>query len=251
MQQHQTCRIEVIHVDYARDVLMRARQMQSPHGRLTQRSASVESRLKSRFDDANIRLMADNLADTFRRQIRLGHCVFNYFAKLCHGESKDSFAVHLLIEAELDPSVIVGANCPQLNGGGTRTGSETIPSGLLAGTPGIFVAEACEFNRSFHSHQPTMALINNVEEDHLDVYGSLDEIVKSFRVFAGNLPAEEVGGRLLIGHDGAAMGHSLRLRNCQQYLRHSADTRKDLRNNAQYHTSSCQFGKRSAQAEFE
>jgi hypothetical protein len=47
MQQHQTCRIEVIHVDHARDVLMRARQVQSPHGRLTQRSASVESRLKS------------------------------------------------------------------------------------------------------------------------------------------------------------------------------------------------------------
>ena len=121
-----------------------------------------------------------------------------------HGKSTTTaLLAHLLIEAGLDPSVIVGANCPQLNGGGTRTGSETIPSGLLAGKPGIFVAEACEFNRSFHSHQPTMALINNVEEDHLDVYGSLDEIVKSFRVFAGNLPAEEVGGRLLIGHEGA------------------------------------------------
>ncbi len=121
-----------------------------------------------------------------------------------HGKSTTTaLLAHLLIEAGLDPSVIVGANCPQLNGGGTRTGSETIPKGRLAGSPGIFVAEACEFNRSFHSHQPTLALINNVEEDHLDVYGSLDEIVKSFRVFAGNLPAADVGGRLLIGHDGA------------------------------------------------
>lgn len=120
-----------------------------------------------------------------------------------HGKSTTSaLLAHLLIEAGLDPSVIVGANCPQLKGG-TRTGSETIPFGPLAGTPGIFVAEACEFNRSFHDHQPTLALINNVEEDHLDVYGSLDEIVKSFRHFAGNLPEASSGGRLLIAHDGA------------------------------------------------
>ncbi|MSR44708.1 MAG: UDP-N-acetylmuramate--L-alanine ligase [Phycisphaerales bacterium] len=125
-----------------------------------------------------------------------------------HGKSTTTaLLAHLLIESGLDPSVIVGATCPQLNGG-TRTGAETIPKGPLAGSPGIFVAEACEFNRSFHSHQPMIALINNVEEDHLDVYGSLDEIVKAFREFAGKLPTEtvgegQVGGRLLIAHEGA------------------------------------------------
>ena len=120
-----------------------------------------------------------------------------------HGKSTTTaLLAHVLIEAGLDPSVIVGAHVPQL-GGGSRTGSEEIPHGALAGSPGIFVAEACEFNRSFHSHQPTLALINNLEEDHLDVYGSLDEIVKSFRVFAGNLPEASEGGRLLIGHEGA------------------------------------------------
>lgn len=120
-----------------------------------------------------------------------------------HGKSTTTaLLAHVLIEAGLDPSVIVGAHVPQL-AGGSRTGSDEIPHGALAGSPGIFVAEACEFNRSFHSHQPTLALINNLEEDHLDIYGSLDEIVKSFRVFAGNLPEASEGGRLLIAHEGA------------------------------------------------
>ncbi len=120
-----------------------------------------------------------------------------------HGKSTTTaLLAHVLIETGLDPSVIVGAHVPQL-GGGSRTGSDEIPQGSLAGSPGIFVAEACEFNRSFHSHQPTLALINNVEEDHLDVYHSLDEIVKSFRVFAQTLPDATEGGRLLIAHEGA------------------------------------------------
>lgn len=120
-----------------------------------------------------------------------------------HGKSTTTALLsHILVETGIDPSVIVGANCPQL-GGGTRTGAPTIPIGPRQGEPGVFVAEACEYNRSFHSHQPTMALINNVEEDHLDVYRSLDEIVQAFRVFAGNLPSAHQGGRLLIAHEGA------------------------------------------------
>ncbi len=120
-----------------------------------------------------------------------------------HGKSTTTALLsHILVSCGLDPSVIVGATCPQL-GGGTRTGSELIGVGHLAGSPGIFVAEACEFNRSFHWHRPTLALINNVEEDHLDVYDSLDEIVRAFRAFAGLLPAAEAGGRLLIAHEGA------------------------------------------------
>ena len=119
-----------------------------------------------------------------------------------HGKSTTTaLLAYVLVEAGLDPSVIVGANCPQL-GGGTRTGSERVPLGSRAGAPGVFVAEACEYSRSFHSQRPTLALINNIEEDHLDCYGSLDEIVKAFRAFAGLLPAASAGGRLLIAHEG-------------------------------------------------
>ncbi|MBL9149036.1 MAG: UDP-N-acetylmuramate--L-alanine ligase [Phycisphaerae bacterium] len=120
-----------------------------------------------------------------------------------HGKSTTTaMLAHVLIRCGLDPSVIVGATVPQL-GGGARTGALTIPAGGLTGRPGILVCEACEFNRSFHHHRPTIALINNVEEDHLDCYGSLDEIVRSFHEFAMLLPSEADGGKLLIADEGA------------------------------------------------
>ena len=124
-----------------------------------------------------------------------------------HGKSSTTaMLAHILIEAGFDPSVIVGATCSHL-GGGSRTGSLTIPRGTLKGRPGILVCEACEFNRSFHHHRPTIALINNVEEDHLDCYANIDAIVQSFREFAELLPPIDagpgLGGKLLIADEGA------------------------------------------------
>ena len=120
-----------------------------------------------------------------------------------HGKSTTTALLsHVCIQAGLDPSFIVGARCEQI-GGGSRSGGLQIPRGSMAGAAGILIAEACEFNRSFHHHRPTLALINNIEEDHLDVYASLDEIIAAFRRFAGLLPEASAGGRLLIAHDGA------------------------------------------------
>ena len=133
-----------------------------------------------------------------------------------HGKSTTAAMLcHVLVRCGLDPSFIVGANCPQI-GGGSRVGADMIPgtpapgtpgrspgNGSLAGRPGLLVAEACEFNRSFHFHRPVIGLIGNVEEDHLDVYETIDTIVEAFAVFARLLPPAEQDGRLLIAHDGA------------------------------------------------
>lgn len=120
-----------------------------------------------------------------------------------HGKSTTTaMLAHTLIECGLDPSFIVGATCPQI-GGGSRTGGASIPIGPLAGRPSVLLAEACEFNRSFHHHRPAIGLINNLEEDHLDIYGSIDEIITAFAGFAQLIPPFDQGGRLLIAHDGA------------------------------------------------
>jgi UDP-N-acetylmuramate--alanine ligase len=120
-----------------------------------------------------------------------------------HGKSTTTAMTSWVgIRCGLDPSVIVGATCEQL-GGGARLGSNAIPVGELAGKPGVLVCEACEFNRSFHHHRPTIGLINNIEEDHLDYYSSLGEIIESFREFARILPSAAHGGKLLIAEDGA------------------------------------------------
>ena len=121
-----------------------------------------------------------------------------------HGKSTTSaLLAHILIQSRLDPNVIVGANCIQI-GGGWRLGADTIPeSGPLAGRPGLMICEACEFNRSFHHHHPLLGLINNIEEDHLDIYAGIEEIIDAFRVFARQIPPAHEDGYLLIAHEGA------------------------------------------------
>jgi len=130
-----------------------------------------------------------------------------------HGKSTTTAMLGCaLTDAGIDPSVIVGATSRQLGRGplhstledpsiGFRLGAPQIASGRRAGAPGVLVAEACEYNRSFHSHRPTIGSISSVEADHLDCYGSIDEIIESFRHFASLIPASN--GKLFIAHDGA------------------------------------------------
>lgn len=128
-----------------------------------------------------------------------------------HGKSTIAAMLgHTLIEAGLDPTVIVGATCAQLARpesaplpSGFRLGAERVPSGPMEGSAGLLIAEACEFNRSFHHLRPTLAAISAIEADHLDIYGSLDAVVQSFRSFAQLLPPREASGYLLINHEGA------------------------------------------------
>ncbi|MCY2926071.1 MAG: Mur ligase domain-containing protein, partial [Planctomycetota bacterium] len=95
-----------------------------------------------------------------------------------HGKSTTSAMIaYALYMDGADPSFIVGAVVDQL---GT-------PSGAGAGPH--FVAEACEFDRSFLNLDPTCSLILNIEEDHLDCYQDLDGIIEAFRSFAARVPA--------------------------------------------------------------
>ena len=130
-----------------------------------------------------------------------------------HGKSTTTAMLGCaLTDAHIDPSVIVGATCPQLAngalgdndaGGGYRVGHERIPKGQWADRPGVLLAEACEFNRSFHHLRPTIASISQIEADHLDIYGSLDAVVEAFAEFAQLIAPQNQGGKLIIAHDGA------------------------------------------------
>ena len=98
-----------------------------------------------------------------------------------HGKSTTSGMVaYALSAAGLDPNFIVGATVEQLGG----------PSGVGRGRH--FVAEACEFDRSFLNLCPHYAAILNIEEDHLDCYQDLAAIVEAFRAFATKVAPEGV-----------------------------------------------------------
>jgi UDP-N-acetylmuramate--alanine ligase len=109
-----------------------------------------------------------------------------------HGKSTTSAMVSFVLrESGLDPSFVIGAGVEQLGGG----------SGVGQGRQ--FVVEACEYDRSFQNLRPRIAAILNVEEDHLDYYHDLEEIIESFQAFARLLPAD---GLLVVnGEDRNAM----------------------------------------------
>ncbi len=89
-----------------------------------------------------------------------------------HGKSTTTaMTAHILLSAGKDPSYVVGATSPQL-GGSARSGNGE-----------LFVVEACEYDRSFHNLRPRIGVALNIEEDHLDYYKDLGEIVESFGVF--------------------------------------------------------------------
>ncbi len=96
-----------------------------------------------------------------------------------HGKSTTTAMIsYALLQCGLDPSFVVGGTVPQL-GGGSHSGQGT-----------AFIAEACEFDRSFHNLRPRIAVLLNVEEDHLDCYKNIEEIVESFRTFIRLLPED-------------------------------------------------------------
>ncbi|MHC4237362.1 MAG: UDP-N-acetylmuramate--L-alanine ligase [Planctomycetota bacterium] len=90
-----------------------------------------------------------------------------------HGKSTTSgWLSYVFARAGAEPNYIVGAYIPQLNGS----------SGV--GNGDSFVAEACEYDRSFLNLRPSAAVLLNVEQDHLDYYRDEDEIVEAFGDFA-------------------------------------------------------------------
>ncbi len=94
-----------------------------------------------------------------------------------HGKTTvTSMLSQILLEEGKDPSIHIGGRLDAV-GGSTRTGHSD-----------IFVAEACEFNRSFLQLHPTVAVVLNIDADHLDCYRDLDEIEETFGIFLHLLP---------------------------------------------------------------
>jgi len=58
---------------------------------------------------------------------------------------------------------------------------------LISGKPQWIIVEADEYDRSFLSLNPDIAIVSSVDSDHLDVYGSVDVLEESFRLFAGRI----------------------------------------------------------------
>jgi UDP-N-acetylmuramate--alanine ligase len=98
-----------------------------------------------------------------------------------HGKSTTTSMIAVLLQGVgLDPSFAIGANVPALGVNAAH------------GSAGIFVAEADESDGSFLNYRPKIAVVTNVEPDHLDHYGTAEAVYESFDLFTELLPADGV-----------------------------------------------------------
>ncbi len=90
-----------------------------------------------------------------------------------HGKTTTtSMLTQIMIEAGLDPSAVIGGKLPLINSNGRVGKTEN------------FVCEACEFVDTFLDLSPDVAVILNIDEDHLDYFKTLENLIKSFTRFA-------------------------------------------------------------------
>ncbi len=94
-----------------------------------------------------------------------------------HGKTTTSSMIsEILMAAKTDPTISIGGILPAI-GGNSKVGKSD-----------FFVAEACEYCDSFLHFYPYVAVILNVEAEHLDYFKDLEQIKSSFRKFALNVP---------------------------------------------------------------
>ncbi|MGC8624393.1 MAG: UDP-N-acetylmuramate--L-alanine ligase [Phycisphaerae bacterium] len=117
-------------------------------------------------------------AQTLGRVMRIKHGIA---IAGTHGKSTTtSMVAYILLRAGIDPSYIIGAGSRQLDGS------------AHGGAGVYFVAEACEYDRSFLNLHPHIAAVLNVEPDHLDYYRDLQDITQAFGQFMSQVDPDGI-----------------------------------------------------------
>ncbi len=114
---------------------------------------------------------------TIERSVLLGEISAQYADAVCisgtHGKTTTtSMTVQILLDAGLDPTCVIGGKLPAIHGGGRAGRSETM------------VCEACEFVDTFLKLYPDIAVILNIDADHLDYFKTMENLIASFHKFA-------------------------------------------------------------------
>lgn len=104
-----------------------------------------------------------------------------------HGKTTTTSLISLVLQAGgLDPTVVVGGRMHNLG------------TGARVGKGDYLVAEADESDGSFLKLTPTLAIVTNIDDDHLDYWGTMSSLVAGFEQFANRVPFY---GRVIVGVD--------------------------------------------------
>ena len=119
----------------------------------------------------------------FERTQAWGAISKDYANALCisgtHGKTTTtSMCTHIMMAADKDPTVMIGGTLPLLN------------AGHRVGHGNTIIMEACEYYNSFLSFHPTVAVVLNIEADHLDFFKDLEDVKHSFHEFVCRTPED-------------------------------------------------------------
>ena len=142
-----------------------------------------------------------------------------------HGKTTTtSMLTHILMAENCDPSIHIGGSL-DIIGGNVR-----------AGQGDIFLTEACEFNLSFMHLKPDVAVITNIDEDHLDFFRDIDHIQSCFHEFLSLVPE---GGAVIGNGDDPRIAAILQSLRCKT-LTYGIDTSCNVNaQNLQYNEFGC------------
>lgn len=160
---------------------------------------------------------ASNLRILTRAEL-LGQVMDNYKTAInvagTHGKTTTSSMItEILLKADTDPTISVGGILDSINGN------------FRVGHSDIFLTEACEYTNSFLSFHPTVNVILNVEEDHLDFFRDIDDIRHSFKLFTEKLPED---GTLIINSDIDDIGYFYQDAPCRNVITVGKDPEKSM-----------------------
>jgi len=80
---------------------------------------------------------------------------------------------HIFYEADLSPVAFVGGN-------------DTVFGNFLSGKGNYLITEACEYKKNFLDIEPTVAVVLNIDDDHLDSYGNMENMIETFKKFVSH-----------------------------------------------------------------
>ena len=145
----------------------------------------------AREDNVEIIAARNRGIPVFERAQAWGYIMRGYKNAICvsgvHGKTTTtSMITHILLAGETDPTIMIGGTLPILG------------SGYRVGKGDVIALESCEYYNSFHHFCPTVAVVLNVDADHLDFFKDIDDLKSSFQKFASLVPE---GGYIVCNGD--------------------------------------------------
>lgn len=132
----------------------------------------------------------------------------------CHGKTTTTAMMGLMLDkAKKDPTVVVGSIIKEFEGN------------FRLGKSEYFVVEGDEFNANFMYLKPKVAIITNIDKDHLDYYKTFNKVVETFEDFIYKIPRD---GILIYNLDDPTLKHKIEMPPCQVLSYSIEDESADL-----------------------